>query len=91
MLSGPVKSHSYDLRINTDGRNWRVRACLQSGDIYCAEMSEPDFSQLCAENGITFSGVQDAFADPSFHGPLVVDDIHLTQDQLRKFGFVHPQ
>lgn len=91
MRSAPSKSHSYDLRINTDGRNWRVRACLKSGDMYGAEMSEPDFSQFCTLNGISFSAMQQAFADSSFHGPMVVDDVELTHDQLRKFGFVNPQ
>ena len=89
MLPGPVKSDSYDLRINTDGRNWQVRACLQSGDIYCAEMSEPTFTEFCEQNKISFPAMQDAFADSSFHGPMVVDDVQLTQDQLRKFGFVN--
>lgn len=91
MHSMRAKSQTYDLRINTDGRKWRVRACLRSGDVYCTEISEREFAEFCAHSGISFSVMQDAFAESSFRGPMVVDDVQLTQGQLRRFGFVNPQ
>ena len=84
------KSHTYDLRINSQDQNYHVRACLESGDIYPAEMSEHVFSEFCAQAGINFAELNGAF-DSSFHGPVVVEDVRLSREQLQRYGFVRTQ
>lgn len=83
--------HAFDLRITCSGRSWTVRAFLNSGHKYCAEMTESVFCGFCEHIGVSFAVMSDAFADASFRGPMVIDDIELAREDLRRFGFVNPQ
>jgi len=81
-----AKTNRYDLRINSDRLTYKVRVFQSSGDEYAALMQGQIFSEFCEKIGADFHVISDAFT-PAFAGPLTVDDVELTNDDLLKFGF----